>query len=41
MISHPGGYSGEGELGTRSLVHVVAFSGIVQDLMLFCDVQNF
>ena len=40
-ISHPCGYGEEDELGMTSLVHVVAFSGIVQDAMLFCDVRNF
>ena len=40
-ISHPGDYGEEDELGTTSLVHVVAFSGIVRDAMLFCDIQNF
>ena len=41
MISNPGGYSEEDQQGTTRLVHVVAFSGIVQDSMLSCDVQNF
>ena len=34
-------YGEEDELGTTSLVHVLPFSEIVQDAMLFCDVRNF
>ena len=38
-ISHPGDYGEEDELGMTSLV--IAFSGIVQDATLLCDVRNF
>ena len=40
-ISHPGDYSEEDQLGTTGLVHIIAFSGIVQDPMLFRYVQYF
>ena len=40
-ISHPGDYGEEDKLGITSLVNFVAFSGIVQDATLFCDIRNF